>query len=609
MIRSPIWRTALVLGALGALLFGVGTWLGPRTRKPSRVETPIALHPWSPPRERNIATPARNPWLADGPYPVSHHNPAQTDLSTEKGPTQGKDLTAAESHTVPVSWCSAPIVKEVDGETTVIAGAANGLVKIKATGESFDWVSTLPYPEASDHTDVTPEVIERVMDGIDASRRAGDDWGLLFGSAGMFLSMEMWGMPNGAYGVIDKDGYHYTAYGWTRLLKSFDDNQIDAPLRAIKHVDARDELPPEVAEDIDRIMGMTMTYDGHLVAAASGGLLVFDRDLNLKDRLMFPGEHVENAIAADEKRIYVVTSKHMYGVAWDGEKLSIDEEDGGWQSAYDVMPEGEALARGAASHGSGTSPTLMGFGEDEDHLVLIADGHPDGAQLVAFWRDEIPEDFKQKPGTKSRRIADQIRIRDSPLTVEASPAAWGNGVIVIDSTYPESPTLPGMLHVLPNALLAGTTREPPRGMQKFEWLPEEDRFVEDWYLEYPDNTDWMPPAISPQTGLAYIAHKEDNRYEYQAIDWDTGELVARWRFPDDSVLWNTWGGITTLLSDGDLLLGGFFAVKRFDVGHLSDTSEQREPSLGRSAIAGGSSGETRRDTPQIQRDSIPSTNQ
>ncbi len=194
-------------------------------------------------------------------------------------------------------------------------------------------------------------------------------------------------------------------------------------------------------------------------------------------------------------------------------------------------------------------------------------------------------------------------------TVGDSPAAWGNGVIVIDSTYPESPTLPGMLHVLPNALLAGTTREPPRGMQKFEWLPEEDRFVEDWYLEYPDNTDWMPPAISPQTGLAYIAHKEDNRYEYQAIDWDTGELVARWRFPDDSVLWNTWGGITTLLSDGDLLLGGFFAVKRFDVGHLSDTSEQREPSLGRSAIAGGSSGETRRDTPQIQRDSIPSTNQ
>ncbi|MDG2049502.1 MAG: hypothetical protein P8M78_05020, partial [Myxococcota bacterium] len=29
-----------------------------------------------------FATPARNLWLADGPYPMSHHNPAQTDVST-----------------------------------------------------------------------------------------------------------------------------------------------------------------------------------------------------------------------------------------------------------------------------------------------------------------------------------------------------------------------------------------------------------------------------------------------------------------------------------------------------------------------------------------------
>ena len=32
--------------------------------------------------------------------------------------------------------------------------------------------------------------------------------------------------------------------------------------------------------------------------------------------------------------------------------------------------------------------------------------------------------------------------------------------------------------------------------------------------------------------------------------------------------WNNRGGITTLLDDGDLLLGGFFSVKRYDIGHL-----------------------------------------
>jgi len=284
--------------------------------------------------------------------------------------------------------------------------------------------------------------------------------------------------------------------------------------------------------------------------------------------MFFPGEHVENGIAIDEKRIYVTTSKHMYGLAWDGESLSADEVRGGWKSAYDVMPEGEALKLGAASHGSGTTPTLMGFGDDEDHLVVISDGHPDGAQLVAFWRDAIPADFSQKPGTRSRRIAGQIRIPDARTTIEASPVAYGYGVIVIDSTYPEPAPVPFPLSIIPNALLAGVTREAPRGMHKFDWLPDEDRFVLDWTLDYVDNTDWMPPGVSPHTGLAYIAHKENGRYEYQGIDWDTGELVARWRFPDDSIRWNTWGGMTSFLEDGDLLLGGFFTAKRFNIGHL-----------------------------------------
>jgi hypothetical protein len=256
----------------------------------------------------------------------------------------------------------------------------------------------------------------------------------------------------------------------------------------------------------------------------------------------------------------------MRGVAWNGERLSVDAADGGWVSEYDVMPEGEAISQGAASHGSGTTPTLMGFGDDEDQLVVISDGSPDGAQLVAFWRDGIPDGFVQKPGARSRRIADQIRLRMSPLTVEASPAAYGTGVIVLNSTYPDS--APAPLNIIGNAFLAGETREPPLGAQKFEWLPDENRFVEGWFLADIDNTDWMPPAISAHNGLAYVATKVDSVYEYRAIDFRTGETVARWPFPDDSVRWNNWGGITTLLEDGDLLLGGFFSVKRYDIGHL-----------------------------------------
>jgi hypothetical protein len=515
------------------------------------------------------AGPRRNPFAAAGPYPMSHHNPGQTDVTIVDGPTQGKALTAAEVKTVPVVWCSAPIVKKRESHTTVIAGTPLGLVKIDATGERFEQISSMPYPGLEDdHADVTADDIAWHMARIDEKRRKKQDLRLLFHSAYMLfgLGLNQTNGGSGAYGVIDRDGYHYTFFDGTRLLKSFDDNVRDAPLRPVRHVGITDGLPPEVAEGVTRILGISLTYDGQLAVAAKGGLFVFDRDLERKDHLLFPGEHVENSLALDEKRIYVVTSKHMRGVVWDGTKLSMDEAAGAWISRYDVMPEGEAISRGAASHGSGTTPTLMGFGEDEDQLVVISDGNPEGAQLVAFWRDAIPEGFEQKPGTTSRRIADQIRLRVSPLTVEASPAAYGTGVIVLNSTYPES--APAPLHIIGNAFLAGETREPPLGAQKFEWKPDENRFTPSWFLPGIDNTDWMPPAISPANGLAYVATKTDSVYEYRAIDFATGKQVARWTFPDDSVLWNNWGGITTLLEDGDLLLGGFFAVKRYDIGHL-----------------------------------------
>jgi hypothetical protein len=518
---------------------------------------------------QDIALPSPHPWAADGPYPMSHHNSGQTDVTVVDGPTKGKKLTRADVKTVPVVWCSAPIVKKVGDHTTVIAGTPHGLAKIDATGEAFDLVSFMPYPGLEEeHTDVTHEDIAWHMDRIDEKRRKKQDWRLLFHSAYMLWGLEL-NMRNGgsgAYGVIDKDGYHYTFFDATRIVKSFDDNERLTPLRPIRDVGVTDGLPDEVAKRVTRILSITLTYDGHLAVAAKGGLFVFDRELGLKDYVLFPDEHIENSIAIDEQRIYVVTSKYMRGVAWDGEKLSMDEADGGWISEYDVMPEGEAISRGAASHGSGTTPTLMGFGDDEDHLVIISDGSPDGAQLVAFWRDGIPADFVQKTGTRSRRIADQIRLQVSPLTVEASPAAYGTGVIVLNSTYPDS--APAPLNILGNAFLAGETREPPRGAQKFEWKADENRFVEGWFLEDIDNTDWMPPAISPHNGLAYVATKVDSVYEYRAIDFETGETMARWPFPDDSVLWNNWGGITTLLEDGDLLLGGFFAVKRYDIGHL-----------------------------------------
>jgi hypothetical protein len=39
-----------------------------------------------------------------------------------------------------------------------------------------------------------------------------------------------------------------------------------------------------------------------------------------------------------------VTSRRMLKVAWNGEKLSTDEKDGGWESGYEWTPGEKALA-------------------------------------------------------------------------------------------------------------------------------------------------------------------------------------------------------------------------------------------------------------------------
>jgi hypothetical protein len=222
----------------------------------------------------------------------------------------------------------------------------------------------------------------------------------------------------------------------------------------------------------------------------------------------------------------------------------------------------KASAMGAVSRGSGTTPTLMGFGDDPDKLVVIADADDNGTNAVAFWRDEIPARFQQKPGTKSRRIADQIRIDVSKLTIEPSPEVLGYGVAFLNSTYPKPAKIPG----IGNAFVSGVTRPAPLGIQKFVWQPEKAAFEKAWTNPEIDNTDWLVPSISAVTGEMYVAHKEHGDYQYVGLDWQTGVIKDRWELPDDSRAWNGFGGIAAILENADLMIGGVFALKRVRVG-------------------------------------------
>jgi hypothetical protein len=511
--------------------------------------------------------PARNPWLTDSVYPVSHVNSAATDAVPFPGPTGGKKLSRDEVTAVPVLFVSNPTIKKVGTDVIVLAPGTLGLQKIIATGDAFELVTFLPYPGLEERARrVNNRAIATALNEIDAARREGDDARLAAAPELLAkLGLDFKSGVNGIYNLIDKDGFHYCVYGGTKVLKTTDDNIARGPLRVIRAVDVTQDLAGDLAGNVTRIIGAAMTYDGFIAVVAPGALVILDRDLEIKDAVGFGGETIDNGVAVDEKGgVYVVTSRRMRKVVWNGKKLSMSEEDGAWESEYNTPSGDEARAMGAVSRGSGTTPTLMGFGDDPHKLVVIADADPHGTNAVAFWRDDIPEGFAQKAGTKSRRIADQIRIDISKLTIEPSPEVLGYGVAFLNSTFPRPTKIPG----LGNAFVSGVTRPAPLGIQKFVWNPDHVAFEKAWTNEEIDNTDALVPSISAATGEMYVAHKEHGDYQYVGLDWKTGAIKDRWEFPDDSRAWNGFGGIATILENADLMIGGVFALKRVHVGNV-----------------------------------------
>ncbi len=69
-----------------------------------------------------------------------------------------------------------------------------------------------------------------------------------------------------------------------------------------------------------------------------------------------------------------------------------------WTSPYDFVGNGPTST---LVKGSGTTPTLVGWGTGNDKLVVVADGHSPN-NMVAFWRDQVPTDWIGISGQDSR---------------------------------------------------------------------------------------------------------------------------------------------------------------------------------------------------------------
>ena len=377
----------------------------------------------------------------------------------------------------------------------------------------------------------------------------------------------MYAISSGNYVLCDKDNYAYTNVGTIIARYKLSDSahpengiELDKQLDIKTHVDGANVL-----------VGVVMTYDGHLVVAYNRGLVIVDRNLSqVVATYALPADQIlTNSIAVDEDGgIYVASNNReensqglMQKIVWKNGRLSADAADGAWQAAYEGGPNPPSIKMG---YGTGSTPTLMGFGDDEDKLVVITDGGK-RMKIVAFWRDAIPADAKEVVAGNPR-IADTKEVTcglpssTEWIQSEQSVVCAGYGAFVVNNILSGGSTTGDKVV---DVLAIGPLIETPKGVERLQWNVKENRWETVW-TRADVSSPSMIPAVSTWSEMVFVnGYSKADGWEVTGLDWNTGATRHRVIFGDTSRGNGTYA-IIQYLDNGDLLfnsVSGPYRVK------------------------------------------------
>ena len=365
-------------------------------------------------------------------------------------------------------------------------------------------------------------------------------------------------LANGTYNVVDSDNTVYANFNGSNVY-AFSLVDKNDPAKGIK-VDRILDTKTFLASN-EHIQGISMTYDGKIIIVGTHSITVADRDFkNYKTAQFENDEYVSNSVAVDEKNaIYVASDKYMRKIIWTGTEISEDEKDGAWKTEYEIGQQPPSVKFGK---GTGSTPTLMGFGSDEDKLVVITDG-ANKMNIVAFWRDEIPAGFKQQAGTKSNRIAGQMPItaglpkNSKWIQTEQSVVVKNYGAFVINNIVDAAPE-----DRMVGVIALGPVIKPPTGAERVEWDTKTNSWKSVWTRGDVSSIS-MVTAVSSKSNLVFVnGYTEKNGWEVTGMNWDTGKTEHRTIFGNDN-FGNGAYAIIQFLPNGDMIfnsIGGPFRV-------------------------------------------------
>ena len=264
---------------------------------------------------------------------------------------------------------------------------------------------------------------------------------------------------------------------------------------------------------------------------------------------------VRTSLCTDETGgIYTSSVDHIHRIVWTGETLSLNEEDGAWVAEY----------RNGTGRGSGTTPCLMGFGDDEDRFVVIGDGD-DVVNITLFWRDEIPDDWECLPDAPSRRIAglgpaNMGNPNLKEIQTEQSITVSGYGAMTVNNHPASTPDyIPDRGARLLCFFLGHDPAYTPFGMHKFEWDPTSRSFDEAWVAHDVSSPNSVP-FVSQREDLVYTCGVREGNWSIEAVDWSTGQSVGYWIMGGSQ--FNTLGAGITMDDDGRIICGSIFGKTR-----------------------------------------------
>ena len=468
----------------------------------------------------DMAFAPKNPYLADGINPLPHGDPGQQDATPIPGPMDQTRRLSDDELTYKYLgpgyfgiYTSSPYA---DGRRVLWANGVNGIYKLDE--ETYDIIDHLPsemaekYPEEWGHG---------ISEKLDRNNR----------STAFFTAMKAL-KPlqslSGIYAMVGSNNWFYFANKDGSIVAYGDAVDGDPSSGIVEK--ARFQLP---AGEAGASVGINMTYDGWIVFPTEDGIMIAV-SMDLAEYKSIPMKHrdeedisthgtgygwVRNAIAVDKDGgIYVASRNHMHKVIWTGERLSTDEADGAWTAKY----------RNGWKEGTGATPSLMGFGE-EDKFVVITDGDI-RMNVTLFWRDEIPEDWETIDGAPSRRIAGLAPVTMGEMNVqeiqsEQTNIVAGYGVFVVNNTPRNTPFFipkEGVGRGLAIGPLGSNPKFQPYGIQKFEWNPELRRLEQAWVNEDISSPNGVP-WVSTGSGQVYFIGARNNEWTLEAVDWRTGE--------------------------------------------------------------------------------------